>query len=66
MNNKIGEERERGTGRYGYTVNRKCVCGHYLDAHAAAKTAERQECFNGEVGTGEPCDCLKFKPARHA
>jgi hypothetical protein len=59
---KTEEGRERGTGKYTWTVERSCVCGHALGEHTAArvKTPEgvRQDCLT--------CACRCFKPAKAA
>jgi len=61
-------ERENNTGRYKFTVDRLCACGHSLDNH----TADRGRGPDGKMcqpciicdTTGEECDCDCFKPAK--
>lgn len=56
--------REKRSGRFTFDGNfeRPCVCGHIFGVHTAAAP---HECMNGDTGaggSGEPCDCTKFKP----
>ncbi len=55
--------RENGTGRYTWTVDRLCVCGHSLDMHTAARSKGSQPCIVGDF-EGVDCNCECFKPAK--
>lgn len=47
-------------GKYTYTVDRPCVCGHGLEFHTAEKP---RAC--GNYGTGLiDCDCRNYRPSR--
>jgi|LWDU01.1.fsa_nt_gi hypothetical protein len=53
-------ERERNTGKYAYSVERACKCGHTLGDHSAERVKWEgqtlQECF------ADACACECFKP----
>jgi hypothetical protein len=53
--------RERRSGRYKFTLDRACTCGHTLGHHTAARVktpaGSVQECL-------EDCACECFKPAK--
>lgn len=58
--------RNRHTGQYTYSSNfeRMCVCGHSLAVHTGEAP---HSCMNDDTyagGTGEACDCEKFRLAR--
>ena len=47
-------------GRYTFTLDKPCVCGHGLDYHTAEKP---RAC--GNYGTGLiDCDCLNYRLSR--
>jgi hypothetical protein len=56
-------KRARGTGRYTYDekYERLCVCGHPLGKHSAESP---HDCFVGQFGEPESCECPKFRPAK--
>lgn len=57
--------RDHLTGQYAYSGDwdRMCRCGHTLGIHGGGGF----DCLNGDTGaggTGEPCGCEKFRPAK--
>ena len=70
MKPKEANNRELGTGQYTYTngLGRVCECGHTLGVHSATRIEYQgkkiQDCMNGDVGTGETCDCQLFIPKK--
>jgi len=47
-------------GKYTFSVNRPCVCGHRLNFHTA-----EVPCPCGNYGTGLiDCNCQKFRPSK--
>ncbi len=57
--------RDRASGQFAHrTLDVVCVCGHPLGVHAAETVRGLRPCFNGDSGTGEPCDCEKFRKTR--
>jgi len=65
---KVEHGREHGTGRYTWTTDRLCVCGHRLGEHTAARVKDPktgiigQPCMSEEPE--EPCGCELFAPAK--
>lgn len=58
--------REGGTGRYTWTVDRLCTCGHALAMHTAARgKVDGKMCQPCIVGDFEDvdCSCECFAPA---
>ncbi len=53
-----GQERQ-DNGQFGASLEGRCVCGHRLGEHTAARP---YVCIVGDFGP--PCDCQKFKRAR--
>lgn len=64
-NDARNKSRDVRTGQYGFEgdFERLCVCGHPLGIHGEAGVV----CMNEDKpggGTGEPCDCEKFRPSK--
>lgn len=63
---KAEHGREGGTGRYTWTVDRLCNCGHPLGVHTAARVKGEQPCMNGDPHSpgsdGQDCECTVFRP----
>lgn len=58
-----GPARDAVTGQYAYSGDwdRVCRCGHTLGIHVDGGF----DCLNqerGAGGSGEPCDCERFRP----
>ena len=55
-------------GRYDFMdMERMCRCGHRLGIHAGVNETNTRPCFNEDAeggGTGEPCECTDFHPAK--
>lgn len=62
------QEREIRSGKYKFTIDRECVCGHRLGVHSAERIRIEgkpfQDCMNHDVGDGNNCDCKCFAPIR--
>lgn len=63
MNKPNETKREKNTGKYTYTLDRVCACGHTLGNHTAIKTKGAQPCVIGDF-EDVSCDCECFKPAK--
>lgn len=63
----MGNERERGTGRYKHTVERLCTCGHALAMHTAERVKHAgeslQPCIVADFYPSIECSCDCFRPA---
>ena len=64
---EVPRKRERNTGRYAYSIEQLCQCGHELGMHTAERGRGKdgklyQPCIAGDFG--QPCDCECFKPAK--
>lgn len=66
----VNPTRDTQTGQFGFhdRWERICVCGHQLGTHTAEAP---HECMNEDrnipapyAGTGEHCDCKKFRVPR--
>ena len=51
-------KRDRGTGRYTWTLTAACTCGHPLSAHTAERVQDEQPCLIPD------CSCESFKKTR--
>ena len=55
---KVGESRDRASGRYTHTDDAPCRCGHRLGQHSAVTVRGIRECF------ADGCDCERFQVRR--
>lgn len=57
------EPRERGTGRYAYTLDRMCACGHTLGDHTAVRSRDGGKSVQPCMELTQTCECTVFRPA---